>query len=309
LSRQENLEEFLAGMQDFVETRREEGNQNVYLTDFLQEISLLTDQDSDKEDNDDRVSLMTIHSAKGLEFPTVFIVGLEENIFPSPMSCDSKRQLEEERRLLYVAITRAEKRCILTNAKNRWRFGKMEFDTPSRFLADIDPNLLKTEGESRGETFSRRSSDRPEYEVNRPYTGSRQWGSEYPDYGHRMQNSRPVASQFRADVKPKITSSRQPEKAVNPFTESFKQRLVSSGGNLRRVEEAMRNGGRALASQSSASSTSSLREGMVIEHQRFGIGTVVKIEGTGENTKATVEFKNAGIKQLLLKFARYQVVE
>ena len=117
-------------------------------SDFLQEVSLLTDLDSDNGDDTNRVSLMTVHSAKGLEFPTVFIVGLEENIFPSPMSANSKRELEEERRLLYVAITRAEKHCILTCAKNRWRFGKMEFDTPSRFINDIDPALLRIESET-----------------------------------------------------------------------------------------------------------------------------------------------------------------
>ena len=135
ISRQENLEEFLSGMQDFVESRREEDMADqVYLPDFLQEVALLTDLDSDDGDSNDKVTLMTIHSAKGLEFPTVFVVGLEENIFPSPMCTNSIRELEEERRLLYVAITRAEKHCILTCAQNRWRYGRMEYDTPSRFI-------------------------------------------------------------------------------------------------------------------------------------------------------------------------------
>lgn len=148
LSRQENLEEFLGGMQDFVEGRREEGmEEQVFLSDFLQEVALLTDLDSDDGDADDKVVLMTIHSAKGLEFPTVFVVGLEENIFPSPMCTNSMRELEEERRLLYVAITRAEKHCILTCAQNRWRYGKMEYDTPSRFIKDIDSHLLQVESE------------------------------------------------------------------------------------------------------------------------------------------------------------------
>ena len=138
-------------MQDFVESRREEdmGDQ-VYLPDFLQEVALLTDLDSDNGDENDKVTLMTIHSAKGLEFPTVFVVGLEENIFPSPMCTNSMRELEEERRLLYVAITRAEKHCILTCAQNRWRYGRMEYDTPSRFIRDIDPELLDVQSETSG---------------------------------------------------------------------------------------------------------------------------------------------------------------
>ena len=151
ISRQENLEEFLGGMQDFVESRREEDmGDDVYLSDFLQEVALLTDLDSDNGDDNDKVTLMTIHSAKGLEFPTVFVVGLEENIFPSPMCTNSMRELEEERRLLYVAITRAEKHCILTCAQNRFRYGRMEYDTPSRFIRDIDPELLEVQGEAGG---------------------------------------------------------------------------------------------------------------------------------------------------------------
>ena len=332
VSRQQNLEEFMNGLQEFVDTRREEGREGeVFLPDFLQEVSLLTDLDSD-DGSESRVVLMTIHAAKGLEFPTVFIVGMEENIFPSPMSCNSLRELEEERRLLYVAITRAERHCILTCAKNRWRFGKMEFDTPSRFLRDIDPSLMTIEGSFEG----------GDYEHNRSYTGTHEWGGGYggrrPGALGRMQNSRPVATQFMADEKPKITSPRRPEAAVDPFTESFKRQLAASGGNMRRVSEALRNGGRAMPTGSDASrgaatdasrgSTSSaidasrpssspaasaqgaapLAEGNIIEHQRFGVGTVIKVEGTGENTKATVDFRNVGTKQLLLKFARYTII-
>ena len=323
ISRQQNLEEFMSGLQEFVDTRREEGREGeVFLPDFLQEVSLLTDLDSD-DGSESRVVLMTIHAAKGLEFPTVFIVGMEENIFPSPMSCNSLRELEEERRLLYVAITRAERHCILTCAKNRWRFGKMEFDTPSRFLRDIDPSLMTIEGSFEG----------GDYEHNRSYTGTREWGGggyggRRPGLG-RIQNSRPVASQFMADEKPKIASPRRPEAAVDPFTESFKRQLAASGGNLRRVSEALRNGGRAMPSTngahpagnsqastpdisrratSSSPTSSPLAEGNVIEHQRFGIGTVVKVEGSGENTKATVDFRNVGTKQLLLKFAKYRII-
>ena len=312
ISRQQNLEEFLNGLQEFVDTRREEGREGeVYLPDFLQEVSLLTDLDSD-DGSESRVVLMTIHAAKGLEFPTVFIVGMEENIFPSPMSTNSLRELEEERRLLYVAITRAERHCILTCAKNRWRYGKMEFDTPSRFLKDIDPALMTVEG----------STEKGDYEHNRSYTGTHEWsggrGGQRPGASWRMQNSRPVASQFMADQKPKVTPPRRPEAAVDPFTESFKRQLAASGGNMRRVSDALRNGGRALPggnggnagnAGNAASGSPALAEGMTIEHQRFGIGTVIKVEGTGENTKATVDFRNVGTKQLLLKFARFTIVK
>jgi DNA helicase-2/ATP-dependent DNA helicase PcrA len=268
LSRQENLEEFLSGMQDFVESRREEDmGDEVYLPDFLQEVALLTDLDSDDGDENDKVVLMTIHAAKGLEFPTVFVVGLEENIFPSPMCTNSMRELEEERRLLYVAITRAEKHCILTCAQNRFRYGRMEYDTPSRFIRDIDPELLQVHGEAGGA------------DSRKPYNN---W----------MQNPRPVATQFRADPKPRAVAPRQPEKPVDPF-----------GPNFKRVYNAV-----APRPMASAPSASELHEGARIEHQRFGVGTVTRIEGTGENTKATVEFRNAGTKQLLLKFAKFKII-
>jgi len=270
LSRQENLEEFLSGMQDFVESRKEEDmGDEIYLPDFLQEVALLTDLDSDDGDSNDKVVLMTIHAAKGLEFPTVFVVGLEENIFPSPMCTNSMRELEEERRLLYVAITRAEKHCILTCAQNRFRYGRMEYDTPSRFIRDIDPDLLEVHGEAGGADTSSR----------KPYNN---W----------MQNPRPVATQFKADPKPRIVAPRQPEKPVDPF-----------GSNFKRVYNAV-----APRPMASAPSASDLHEGARIEHQRFGVGTVTRIEGTGENTKATVEFRNAGTKQLLLKFAKFKII-
>ena len=280
ISRQENLEEFLSGMQDFVESRREEdmGNE-IFLPDFLQEVALLTDLDSEEGDENDKVTLMTIHSAKGLEFPTVFVVGLEENIFPSPMCTNSMRELEEERRLLYVAITRAEKHCILTCAQNRFRYGRMEYDTPSRFIRDIDPELLDVQSETGGGDSSYR----------RPSGGSSYGGSRSPEW---MQNPRPVATQFRADPKPRVVAPRQPEKPVDPF-----------GPNFKRVYNAV-----APRPMASAPSAGELREGCQIEHQRFGIGRVLKIEGTGENTKATVEFRNAGTKQLLLKFAKFKII-
>ncbi len=319
LARQENVEELLAGMKDFCESKKEEGRENeIYLTDYLQEVALLTDLDSD-DGEESRVSLMTVHAAKGLEFPTVFIVGLEENIFPSPLSMGSMREMEEERRLLYVAITRAEKHCIMTSAKNRWRFGKMEFDTPSRFIKDIDPKLMVVESESdelglqaaKHSGFDRRTSSGygREYSSDVPYIGRNTWGDGEFRMNDRMQNSRPVASQFRADAKPKITTPRRAETAVDPFSASFKRRLQQAGGNLRKVSEAVSHGGRILPDATPAAHADSLQEGSVIEHQRFGVGTVLKIEGSGENQKITVEFKNSGTKQLLIKFARFSILK
>ena len=339
LARRENLEEFMSAMQSFVDSGREEGREeNVYLTDYLQEVALYTD--ADKEDDDTpKVTLMTIHAAKGLEFPTVFVVGLEENIFPSPMSTGSRREIEEERRLLYVAITRAERHCILTNAKNRFRYGTMQIGNPSRFLNDFDPTLIHIEGDA-SSTFGRECHKMPwyednssrstwrredagddfrEYEPNRAYTGSRPWGQEYRQMGSRWQNANPVASQFRADPKPKITERKRPEAAIDPLSERAKRRLIAEGANFKRLSSAITNGGRILSSDSSPVSSPSspvsssvsvtgLSVGVTIEHQRFGIGEVLSLEGTGENAKATVEFRNAGRKQLLLKFAKFKVV-
>ena len=339
LARRENLEEFMSAMQSFVDSGREEGREdNVYLTDYLQEVALYTD--ADKEDDDTpKVTLMTIHAAKGLEFPTVFVVGLEENIFPSPMSTGSRREIEEERRLLYVAITRAERHCILTNAKNRFRYGTMQIDNPSRFLNDFDTTLIHID-DNASSTFGRECHKMPwdednssrstwrredagddfrEYEPNRAYTGSRPWGQEYRQMGSRWQNANPVASQFRADPKPKITERRRPEAAVDPLSERAKRRLIAEGANFKRLSSAITNGGRILSSDSppafspsspvsSSVSVAGLSVGVTIEHQRFGIGEVLSLEGTGENAKATVEFRNAGRKQLLLKFAKFKVV-
>lgn len=326
LARQENLEEFLSGMSAFVEERREEGRfDELFMQDYLQDVALLTDADSDGDKDEPRVSLMTVHAAKGLEFPTVFVVGLEENIFPSPLSAASLRELEEERRLLYVAITRAEKHCILTNAKNRWRYGKMEFDNPSRFIDEIDGKLIDSLDEAGGSLFGSRAdsmSDQPEWaRAQRP---RRPWeDAEQPRYSSRYQNSKPVASQFVADPKPSLFDD-------EPETSRTSGRSSLSEGNFKSVRAlnaakrymethsshpASRGTGSSAASVSSSTASSAgssscgLQEGMKIEHQRFGRGTVLKIEGTGENTKATVEFVHSGTKQLLLKYAKFTVVD
>lgn len=332
LARQENLEEFLSGMSAFVEERREEGRfDELFLQDYLQDVALLTDADSDGDKDEPRVSLMTVHAAKGLEFPTVFVVGLEENIFPSPLSAASLRDLEEERRLLYVAITRAEKHCILTNAKNRWRYGKMEFDNPSRFIDEIDGKLIDCLDEAGGSLFGSRAdsmSDQPEWaRAQRP---RRPWeDAEQPRYSSRYQNSKPVASQFVADPKPSLFDD-EPETSRTSGRSSVSGRSSLSEGNFKSVRAlnaakrymethsshpASRGTGSSASSVSSSAASSAgssscgLQEGMKIEHQRFGRGTVLKIEGTGENTKATVEFVHSGTKQLLLKYAKFTVVD
>ncbi len=294
LARQENLEEFLSGMQTFVAGRQEEGRMDeAYLTDYLQDVALLTDADSEGEKDEPRVSLMTIHAAKGLEFATVFVVGLEENIFPSPLAAISVRELEEERRLLYVAITRAEKHCILTNAKNRFRYGKMEFDNPSRFIDEIDASLIEGGEEAPESSFGGERSSYGGYGSEGGYGGKMPWDRDRSGYGRGYQNSKPVASQFMADPKPGFKSVR----AVNAVHRIMGDTASSSSVAL------------AGSSASKASSAAgSLSEGCRIEHQRFGIGRVLKIEGTGENTKATVEFQNAGTKQLLLKFAKFTIL-
>lgn len=342
LARQENLEEFLSGMSAFVEERREEGRfDELFLQDYLQDVALLTDADSDGDKDEPRVSLMTVHAAKGLEFPTVFVVGLEENIFPSPLSAASLRELEEERRLLYVAITRAEKHCILTNAKNRWRYGKMEFDNPSRFIDEIDSKLIDCQDEAGGSLFGSMSesrlgsrsgsrfgsradsmSDQPEWaRAQRP---RRPWeDAEQPRYSSRYQNSKPVASQFVADPKPSLFDD-EPETSRTSGRSSLSEDNFKSVRALNAAKRYMethsshpasRGTGSSVASVSSSTASSAgssscgLQEGMKIEHQRFGRGTVLKIEGTGENTKATVEFVHSGTKQLLLKYAKFTVVD
>ena len=260
LSRQENIEELINGMHDFCATRREEGNEHVALTDYLAEVSLLTDQDNDKEGEGAKITLMTIHSAKGLEFKNVFVVGLEENLFPSQMSLDSMRGVEEERRLFYVAITRAEEHCYLSFAKSRYKFGKTEFSSPSRFLKDIDTCYLSL---PQGERMA----------------------SQVDEAASRFR-SQPMASRFAESSRPKV-------QVVPPAQPTRTLKKVSSISPSR---------------PAASPSVGMLQVGNVIEHERFGVGEVVNVVGAGDNCKATVRFRNAGEKQLLLKFARFKVI-
>ena len=319
LARQENLEEFLSGMSAFVEERREEGRMDeAFLTDYLQDVALLTDADSEGAKDEPRVSLMTVHAAKGLEFASVFIVGLEENIFPSPLAAMSVRELEEERRLLYVAITRAEKHCILTNAKNRFRYGKMEFDNPSRFIDEIDASLIEAQDEMGGSYFGGGSS----YERSASYGERSSYGGGYgkrmpwdqkrriSDRDEDVPEWKRVTSQFRPDPKPASdTSSLSSSSRESLSSGNFKS--VRALDAARRILGNNRNSSVSSTSSVSSSAGSSfgaLKEGCKIEHQRFGVGVVRKIEGQGENAKATVEFQNSGVKQLLLKYAKYTIL-
>ena len=279
LSRKENIEELVNGMNDFCALRQEEGNPNISLTDFLSEIALLTDQDSDKADDGEKITLMTVHSAKGLEFKNVFVVGLEENLFPSGMVGDSPRALEEERRLFYVAITRAEEHCYLSFAKTRFRYGKMEFGSPSRFLRDIDFHYLKMPLEAG---------------ISRSV-----------DEG---------AGRFRREIEGGFTRSASPSRTT-PFGSASSERkerpkaqiiAPSVPRNLKKVSTVS---GGSQAMSSGPVSVAGLQAGQRIEHERFGLGEVMKVEGTGDNAKATIHFKNAGEKQLLLRFARFKVIE
>ena len=330
LARQENLEELLGGMQSFVEECREEGRaQEAYLTDYLQGVALLTDLDSKGDVDEPRVSLMTVHASKGLEFLTVFVVGLEENIFPSAI-VSTLRELEEERRLLYVAITRAEKHCVLTSAKNRFRYGKMEFGNPSRFIKEIDS------------AFIQEDSEMPHDDNGFGSSGYGRGGYGNGGYGGRMPwDNHSISSQFKPDRKDYSdgeadfrTNGRGGYRTSgrDDFRSSGRDDFRTSGRSgsgldsrfksVRGLEAARRimgssssslgssssSSGSAFGSSTSSAGSGRLVEGAKIEHQRFGVGTVLKLEGSGENAKATVQFVNSGTKQLLLKFAKFTII-
>lgn len=274
LSRKENIEELVNGMSDFCAQRQEEGNPNVLLGDFLSEVSLLTDQDSDKDGDDEKITLMTVHSAKGLEFKNVFVVGMEENLFPCSMVGDSPRALEEERRLFYVAITRAEEHCFLSYAKTRFRYGKMEFGSPSRFLKDIDVRFLRLPQDAG--MFRRVEEEAAVFrrENARGFA---------PD-----KEDAPYGGKERVSVRPK-------QQIIAPTVPRNLKRVAPSANT-------------ASTSPSAGASANRVQQGQLIEHERFGLGEVLKVEGEGDNAKATIRFKNAGDKQLLLRFARFKVI-
>lgn len=284
LSRQENVEELVNGMQDFCDMRMEEGNENISLSDYLSEVSLMSDVDSDKGDDGHKITLMTIHSAKGLEFGTVFVVGLEEGLFPSDMVSGNPREMEEERRLFYVAITRAKTHCYLSYAQCRFRYGQMEFSAPSRFLKDIDPKYL----DRQQSMFSTRRSMDDEVELP--------WQRKRSLFGERQETPRP----FRPTV-----PSAKPFPSASPF---FSARPVPSTGTTTARPLSSVSQTTSFPQGTSSHAGGGLKEGAYILHNRFGRGKVLKVEGTGDNTKATVQFENVGTKQLLLKFAKFEVI-
>ena len=313
LSRQENLEEFASSIHDFCATREEEGNEHILLSDFLSEVSLLSEMDMDKGDseNEDKLTLMTIHSAKGLEFRVVYVVGMEENLFPSPMAQESYRQMEEERRLFYVALTRAEEHCFLSFARSRFRYGKTEFSNPSRFLKDIDPHYLNMPDAgvpTRREPSEKTQSERlPFSSWRNPDCDNYQSCSPYEQ---RMTTSR--QSSFRddelADRGYSSSSGYRHYEERTPFRQQATPPPVRPT-----IPQGMKRVVPTPASQRPASATQplpsgGLQVGQVIEHERFGIGDVLRVEGTGDNMKATIRFRNVGEKQLLLRFARFKVV-
>lgn len=270
-SKQENLQELLNGMTDFVDRRMEEDIPGISISDYLSETSLLSDTDMKGDNNEPKVTLMTIHSAKGLEFPTVFIVGLEENLFPSMLASGSPREMEEERRLFYVALTRAERHCFLSYAKSRFRYGKMEFGAPSRFLKDIDEAYLC--GMNNGRSI-------------RPQNG----------FGG-MNRPQPT-------MRPQTTfgGMNRPQPAMRPQPTSMPSAGMSSARTLRPIINSDR------ATTTSGNNQYGICAGMRVLHQKFGEGIVEKTEGSGDNMKAYIRFSNAGVKQLLLKFAKLEIL-
>lgn len=263
MSRQENLQELLGGIHEFCEMRIEEGDENIGLINFLSEVSLLSDQDTDKEAEQEKVTMMTIHASKGLEFKNVFIVGLEEDLFPSAMAKIDFRGLEEERRLFYVAITRAEEFCMLTYARSRFKNGQTNACNPSRFLREIDVDYLKM---NTGALGSMASS-----------TQVQQGG--FWDSVRKNREVSETNNNSSADTSASRASSNS--RLVNPRTTTPKNDIIDASG---------------------------LQIGSVIKHDRFGIGKIIAIEGDTNNRKATVEFENSGRKQLLLKFARFEII-
>ena len=268
ISKQENLQELLKGIAEFCELRREEGVEQVSLADFLSEVSLLTDQDNDKDEQANKVTMMTVHAAKGLEFKNVFVVGLEEELFPSSMSKDNPRAVEEERRLFYVAITRAEENCVLTYAKSRFRNGQSAMCSPSRFLKDIDVRFLDVPADSAADTFA---AARERFQR--------------PAFTSPFQQPRAVEKEEPSFISP-VAQAQQ------------RQRLI-------KVETTTST---PASSSAPASDLSGLRVGAKVRHDRFGEGEVIAIEGDGGNAKATVAFTHFGQKQLLLKFARLTII-
>lgn len=283
-ARQENIEELVNGIADFVDIRMQEGNPNAGLIDFLSEVSLMSDLDSDNEENTDRITLMTIHSAKGLEFPTVFIVGLEEELFPNQCAQSSLKEMEEERRLLYVAITRAKDHCVLSFAKSRYRYGQFGFCEPSRFIKEINPRYIAMQGGVQAQ--------RPQQQSSSFRSGS-MFGRTNSGYSQR-------SSSFATEQRPVQTAPRVEQTPAKRVISA--SAFMEKPANLRRMSDVERD------FYAPKSNHAALNIGMIVQHDRFGMGEVQATEGVGENAKATIKFQNAGVKTLLLKFAKLKII-
>lgn len=266
VSRYENIQELLNGIKEFSDTAVVDEEKS--LADFLIDVALLTDADQNDEEND-KVILMTIHSAKGLEFPYVFIVGLEENLFPSQLSVNTRADLEEERRLFYVALTRAEKKAFLTYAVSRYRWGNLTYSQPSRFIEEIAPEWL----------------DKPEIKEQDKFEWDEPWEEEH---GYQKMKKKPFGN----------NSSNTPKKPIVPSTPS----AATVKKNFTKVNNAM-------AAATGNDSNSNLNVGDNVMHASFGKGKIISIDGSFPNTKATIFFPEAGQKQLLLRFAKLEVVD
>jgi DNA helicase-2/ATP-dependent DNA helicase PcrA len=294
ISRQENVQELLNAMNEFVSIWQEEGAEDASLTDFLMEVSLMTDQDNEKDENTDLVTLMTVHSAKGLEFKNVFIVGMENDLFPSQRVTDNPRAVEEERRLFYVAITRAKENCMITYSKNRYRNGQSNTATPSFFIKDIDGKYLDFpddielpfQGRESYLSFSRNHNERQGNMYGRRAMSGHNpaWDAESSYYGASGKNG----SYNRKSP----TGVHQ--QSVAPLNTSGYTRMKNTGAAT-------------TAPVEKVNMPEGLTVGNRVLHERFGEGEVIALEGTGSNAKATVKFRNAGEKKLLLKFAKLVV--
>ena len=267
--RLQNVEELMNNIAQFCKDREEEGNDNNLMRDYLSEVSLMTDQDNETEEDLEKVTLMTVHAAKGLEFDAVFIVGLEENLFPSDMSGDGEREIEEERRLFYVAMTRARKYLTLLFATTRFKFGNLDFCTPSRFLKDIDSRYLNMPSECIKSSWN-----------SRPFAD---------------EDSKPIFQRREFSSAPTFQAKKKLE-SEQPVRKPWQQ------GKFQKVTENM-------LKDTAPAQSSALKVGNVIEHERFGIGSVLEVEGSGGDTKARIKFLNVGEKTLLLKFARYKLLK
>jgi DNA helicase-2/ATP-dependent DNA helicase PcrA len=253
-------------MRDFVEGQKEVADARGALSEFLEDIALATDLDKDTGD-DDRVSLMTIHLSKGLEFPYLYIVGMEEDLFPSGMAMNTREDLEEERRLFYVALTRAEHQAYLTYTLSRYRWGKLVDAEPSRFITEIDDQYIEY-------------TTPPDNYRYKPLMDNDMWDE--PDKS-KLRQSKPI-------------------KGTPPSVSQPNEEQIRKLRKMRPVSRATTN------SSAPAGFEGKLQSGMIVEHARFGRGTVVNLEGIGGEKKAEINFNVGGLKKLLLRFAKLDVV-